>query len=244
MLEQDFTFELDGISIAFEPGQTIMEAATMAGAYIPHLCYNPEFRPRGSCKMCTVKVNGHFGTACTLPVQPGIVVENDTPELMLMRRRVVQMLFVEGNHYCMFCEKSGNCQLQAVAYHVGMQDMHFPLFYPQRNIDASHPEMLLERDRCIQCEQCVRASHEIDHKDVFGLAGRSMQTRLVINSESGLLGDSNFSASDRAAHVCPTGALIPKRQAYPLPIGQRLYDQRDIATVGHLQPDAPETDHG
>lgn len=244
MQENDFTFVIDGNSVSFEPGQTIMEAATQAGLYIPHLCYNPEFRPRGSCKLCTVKVNGHFGTACTLPVQAGYQVENDTPELMEMRRKVVQMLFVEGNHYCPFCEKSGNCQLQAVAYYVGMTDMHFPMFYPHRNIDASHPDMLLDRDRCIQCELCVRASHDVDHKDVFGLAGRSMQTHLVINSESGLLGDSDFSINDQAAHVCPTGALIPKSQAYPLPIGERLYDRQDISVVGHHQPATEDKDHG
>ncbi|WP_051278978.1 2Fe-2S iron-sulfur cluster-binding protein [Chitinilyticum aquatile] len=232
----DFTFVLDGENIPFEPGQTIMEAATQAGVYIPHLCYHEEYRPRGSCKLCTVKINGHFGTACTMPVQPGMQVDNDTDELTAMRRRVVQMLFVEGNHYCPFCEKSGNCQLQAVAYHVGMQDSHYPHFYPLRNVDASHPDMLLDRDRCIQCELCVRASRETDGKAVFGLSGRGTRTQLVVNSESGLLGDSDFSITDFAARICPTGALIPKREGYPLPIGARLYDAKDIARVGHRQP--------
>ncbi|QLG87900.1 (2Fe-2S)-binding protein [Chitinibacter bivalviorum] len=236
----DFTFVLDGENIRFEPGQTIMEAASQAGAYIPHLCYHPEYRPRGSCKLCTVKINGHFGTACTLPVQPGMQVENDTDELNLMRRRVVQMLFIEGNHYCPFCEKSGNCQLQALAYHVGMQDSHFPHFFSLRQIDASHPEMLLDRDRCIQCELCVRASRETDKKSIFGLAGRSTSTNLVINSESGLLGDTDFSIHDFAAHICPTGALIPKREGYPIPIGERLYDHQDISAVGHLHPNAAQ----
>ncbi|WP_410498477.1 2Fe-2S iron-sulfur cluster-binding protein [Chitinibacter sp. S2-10] len=237
MESNDFTFVLDGENIHFEPGQTIMEAASHAGVYIPHLCYHPEFKPRGSCKLCTVKINGYFGTACTLPVQPGMQVESDCDEVNLMRRRVVQMLFIEGNHYCPFCEKSGNCQLQAVAYHVGMLDSHFPHFYPLRQIDASHPDMLLDRDRCIQCELCVRASRETDQKNIFGLAGRSTHTHLVVNSESGLLGDTDFSINDFAAHICPTGALIPKTQAFNIPIGRRIYDEQDIAKVGHLQPD-------
>ena len=52
------TFTLDGKGIPFESGQTILQAATRAGVFIPHLCYHPDFKPHGSCKLCTVKVNG------------------------------------------------------------------------------------------------------------------------------------------------------------------------------------------
>ncbi|MBV8046491.1 MAG: (2Fe-2S)-binding protein [Paludibacterium sp.] len=224
MQESEFSFELDGTDLPFEPGQSIMEAATQAGVYIPHLCHHPDLRRNGSCKLCTVKVNGRFGSACALPAQAGCTVESNTSELQEMRRQIVQMLFVEGNHYCPFCEKSGNCQLQVVAYHVGMVDMHFPPFNTARQLDASHREMLLDRDRCIQCARCVRASQDLDKKNIFGLAGRGMNIRLVVNSDSGLLGDTDFSSADHAAQVCPTGALIRKDQAYPCPIGSRLYD--------------------
>ena len=238
-----FTITVDGVEVGFEPGQTIMEAAHTAGVYIPHLCSNPEFRPHGSCKLCTVKVNGRYATACSLPAAEGMVVENDTETLQADRRRLVQMLFVEGNHYCAFCEKSGNCQLQAVAYYVGMHDSHFAHFYPRRQLDASHPDVILDRDRCIQCEMCVRASRDADHKNVFGLAGRGMRTRLVVNSESGLLKDTDLAATDVAVHVCPTGAILVKRRGYRTPIGQRLYDRHSIAVVGHQQPEAAGNGH-
>ena len=223
-----FTITVDGVEIGFEPGQTILEAAHTAHVYIPHLCSNPEFHPHGSCKLCTVKVNGRYATACTLPAVEGMVVENLTDELQADRRRLVQMLFVEGNHYCPFCGKSGNCQLQAVAYFVGMHDSHFAHFYPRRALDASHPDVVLDRDRCIQCEMCVRASRDVDGKNVFGLAGRGMRTRLVVNSESGLLKDTDLAITDVATHVCPTGAIMPKKGAYQLPIGQRRYDHESI----------------
>lgn len=230
---QDFIFYLDGHEIPFEPGQTIMEAASAAGIYIPHLCFHPEFRPHGSCKLCTVKVNGKMATACSLPVQNGMQVENCSEEVQLLRRRLLQMIFVEGNHQCPFCEKSGNCQLQALAYFTGMTDSHFAHFFPRREVDASHPNVLLDRDRCIQCELCVRASRELDHKNVFGLAGRGMRTHLVINSESGLLGDSDLAATDVAVQICPVGALLVKRRGYQQAIGERRYDQADIAEAGH-----------
>jgi len=86
--------------------------------------------PHGSCKLCTVKVNGRICSACTFPAMEGQDVLNNTKELTDDRQKITQMLFVEGNHFCPSCEKTGNCQLQAVAYHLNMLDNHFPLFYP------------------------------------------------------------------------------------------------------------------
>lgn len=232
----ELSITIDGVEVPFEPGQSIMDAAMDAGVYIPHLCHNPDFKPHGSCKLCTVKVNGRYATACTTPAANGMQVANITDEIQNDRRRLTQMLFVEGNHYCSFCEKSGNCQLQAVAYFVGMQETYFRHFFPRRELDASHPDVILDRDRCIQCELCVRASREVDGKNVFGLGGRGMRTRLVVNSESGLLKDTDITKDDRAVHVCPTGAILLKHVGYQVPIGERLYDKQNIAEVGHRQP--------
>jgi len=223
------TISLDGVQIPFQDGDTIMEAATRAGVYIPHLCHHPEFEPHGSCKLCTVKVNGRNCSACTFPAADGQQVLNDTEELNGARRTITQLLFVEGNHFCPSCEKSGNCQLQAVAYFLNMLDPHFPLFYPHRQPDASHPEILLDRDRCILCELCVRASREVDGKNVFGLAGRGIDTHLVVNSASGLLGDSAMAATDKAAQVCPVGAILVKGHGFEKPIGERQFDRQDVS---------------
>jgi len=143
------TITIDGKVIPFEDGQTIMDAAMAAGVYIPHLCHQPEFTPHGSCKLCTVKVNGRNCSACTYPAMDGQEVLNETQELIDDRKRITQMLFVEGNHLCPGCEKTGNCQLQAVAYHLNMLDNHFPAFYPEREVDASHPEVMIDHNRCI-----------------------------------------------------------------------------------------------
>lgn len=222
------TFTLDGVEVPFESGQTIMNAALAAGHYIPHLCHHPEFKPHGSCKVCTVRADGWLTASCTTPAKKGGVVESNVPDIQEARRNIVQMLFIEGNHYCPFCEKSGNCQLQAVAYHVGMEDNHYPMLTPQRELDASHPEVLLDRDRCIQCTLCERASRDVDGKQVFGLSGRGLDTYLCINSESGLLKDTAIAADDRAVAICPTGALLPKRRGYVIPIGERRFDNQDI----------------
>ena len=225
------TFVLDGKVIPFEEGETIMEAASAAGVYIPHLCHHPEFKPHGSCKLCTVSIGGRLGAACTNKAAEGMKVESETAALNADRLALTQMLFVEGNHVCPSCEKSGNCQLQAVAYHLGMLTPHFPHFYPARDVDASHPDVMLERNRYILCELCVRASRDIDGKNVFGIGGRGIKARLIVNSASGRLADTDMSVTDRAAEVCPTGAIIRKRHGFTIPIGKRLYDHHDIAEV-------------
>lgn len=222
-------FMLDGVAVDFIPGETILSAARRQGRYIPHLCWHPDFDPQGSCRLCIVKVNGRSGSACTLRASAGTVVESDTDELNDQRRTLLQMLFVEGNHFCPACEKSGNCLLQVTAYEMNMQDVRFEEFYPQRPVDASHPDILLDFNRCILCELCVRASHEVDHKDLFAIAGYGIGTHLVINSESGQLGDTNMALSDRAADICPVGAILPKRRGFVTPIGQRRYDLHRVS---------------
>ncbi|RTL52659.1 MAG: 2Fe-2S iron-sulfur cluster binding domain-containing protein [Rhodocyclaceae bacterium] len=231
------TFVLDGEDIPFTPGQTLMQAAKAAGKYIPHLCWHPDFVAHGSCKLCTVKIDGgRYGAACTLQAAPGLQVENRTEDLDDKRRTLLQMLFVEGNHFCPSCEKSGNCVLQATAYELGMLTPHFDHFYPDRPVDASHPDTLLDFNRCIQCELCVRASRDVDGKNVFALAGRGIGSHLIVNSPSGQLADSNFSAADRAASVCPVGVILPKRVGFAVPIGERIYDPAPISAVEDEQP--------
>jgi [NiFe] hydrogenase diaphorase moiety small subunit len=223
------TFWLDDHEIPFREGQTILEAALAAGHYLPHLCWRPELEPHSSCRLCTVQISGRPFAACTQPALKGQRVEGDTPDLNALRRAVTQLLFVEGNHYCPACERSGGCKLQAVAYFLGMQDSHFPHQFPVRERDSSHPDVNLDRDRCIRCEICVRASRDLDGKNVFAIHGRGIDSHLAVNSPSGLLKDSVLAPEDQAVRLCPTGALTVKRVGFALPIGARPYDHESIA---------------
>jgi len=232
--ETQNTFRLDGIAIEFSAGDTLMDAALRAGAYIPHLCHNPEFTPHGSCRVCLVDIGGRQVSACTQPAAAGLEVDNSSDTIVTARRHLLQMLFVEGNHVCPGCEKSGACQLQAVAYYTGMLAPHYTHFFPRRAVDASHPDTAIDFNRCILCELCVRASHDIDHKDVFSIGGRGLRSHLTINSSSGKLGDSTFAVTDKAARVCPVGAILPKHRGYKQPIGERLYDRQPINIVGDV----------
>jgi [NiFe] hydrogenase diaphorase moiety small subunit len=223
------SFMLDGAAIPFAVGETIIAAATRAGHYIPHLCWSPEFAPHGSCRICTVKVDGRPGAACTLQAASGLKVESNTEELNAQRKILLQMLFVEGNHFCPSCEKSGNCLLQATAYEMDMEGPHFEEFYPDRPVDASHADILLDFNRCILCELCVKASRDVDAKHVFAIGGHGSSTHLLVNSASGKLADTPMTLDDRAASVCPVGVILPKRRGFAIPIGERRFDKQSVS---------------
>jgi [NiFe] hydrogenase diaphorase moiety small subunit len=108
-MSDTITLTIDGVTVEALPGQTILEAADQAGIYIPRLCHQSGLKHQASCRVCTCTVNGRPQAACSFPVAEGMVVENDTEELRAHRRNLIDMLFVEGNHYCPFCERSGSC---------------------------------------------------------------------------------------------------------------------------------------
>ena len=230
MDEPSLSFLLDGDEIPFSPGETVLEAATRAGRHVPHLCWAPGFAPHGSCRVCLVKLGTRTVAACSTRAEAGMAVTLADEALAAQRKAVLQMLFVEGNHFCPSCEKSGHCRLQATAYADGIEGPHFEEFYPDRPLDASHPELLLDFNRCILCELCVRASHERDGKAVFALGGHGTGTHLVVNSPSGRLADSDVHPDDAAVAICPVGVILKKRQGFVVPIGQRPYDRAPIST--------------
>jgi len=223
------TFTIDDTEIQAEKGQTIMEAADAAGVYIPRLCAFKGLSPHGSCRVCTVLVNGRPQPACVQPVAEGIVVDASSEKITNMRKKIVEMLFVEGNHVCMFCEKSGNCELQAMAYRLGITAPTLPYLYPNREVDASHPDSLIDRNRCILCGRCVRASRDLDGKSVFGFVGRSIKKRIAVNATA-RLADTNLDIADKAVNVCPVGAILRKGVGYKVPVGERLYDKQPIGS--------------
>jgi [NiFe] hydrogenase diaphorase moiety small subunit len=224
----EIKLKIDGKQITARAGETILDAADNNGVYIPRLCAHPELKPWGSCRVCMVKVNGRAQAACTQPVTAGAVVENNTPELLNIRRTLIEMLFVEGNHFCPTCEKSGNCELQAMAYRHGISSPRFPYMFPKRELDATHPDILIERNRCILCARCIRASQELDGKHVFDFAGRGAHKHIVVDAET--LANTDAAITDKALDVCPVGSLMKKRVGFATPVGRRKYDNTPIGS--------------
>ncbi len=201
-----------------------------AGIYIPRLCAKADLEPFGACRVCTVIVDGRPKTACTFPDSDGQVVEVETEELKEIRRDIIDMLFVEGNHWCMFCEASGNCELQALAYRFGIATPKYPYQFPKdRGLDMTHPDIWIDQDRCILCARCVRASRDLDGKHVFDFVGRGTEKRIAVNAEARLKG-TDADVTDKAIEVCPVGALMRKGTGCKVPVGKRQYDKAPIGS--------------
>lgn len=217
---------LNGVVIHAKDGQTIVEAARENGTYIPTLCDFKSLPPAGTCRMCTVQVGGRTVSGCTTPVTNGMVVESENPELADLRRGIIEMLFVEGNHMCPSCEKSGDCELQALAYRYRMDVPRFPFSFTDRSIDASLPHLILEHNRCIQCLRCVRGVKARGGQDIFGFRNRGREIRITVDTTvpDALSDDTAI----RAEAICPVGALIRKGPHYLTPIGQRRFDLTPI----------------
>ncbi len=228
-MSEVFSFHIDGVEVQARPGQTILEAADAAGIYIPRLCDVEGLRHQGGCRVCTVKSAGRAVSACTEPAAPRLEVENDTPARNRVRRDLVEMLFHEGNHLCPICEKSGNCELQAMAYRLEMTaPTRFPWLEPCRDLDASHPEIALDTNRCISCGRCIRASQDQDGKGIFGYVGRGIHRRVAVNGTN--LAATDAAPTDHAMAVCPVGCILLKGVGFSVPIGARRFDH---GLIGH-----------
>jgi [NiFe] hydrogenase diaphorase moiety small subunit len=224
----DIHFTIDGKPCVARPGQTIVEAANANGVWIPVLCRYEGLKPAGSCRICTVRVAGRFMAACTQPVTEGMAVENEVPDLEDMRKALVEMLFVEGNHFCPSCEKSGNCELQALGYRYRLTAPRFPYLWPGRAIDAGSPFLMLEHNRCIQCRRCVQAVKAKDGRKVFAAVERG--GRVSIEVDGKLAAKLSEEEARKAMELCPVGAILKKRTGFAVPIGKRKYDHEPIGS--------------
>lgn len=224
----EIRFTIDGRPCVAKPGQTIVEAAKANGVYIPILCHFEGLKPVGSCRICTVRVNGRYMAACTQPVSEGMAVENTAPDLEDMRKALIEMLFVEGNHMCPTCEKSGNCQLQALAYRYQILVPRFPYQFPDRRIEAVSPKILLEHNRCIQCLRCVRSVHAKDGRKVFAQQSRSKKRKIDVDAK--LAAELSDEAARKAMDICPVGSILMKEVGFAVPIGERQFDREPIGS--------------
>ena len=207
---------INDIPLEVEAGTTVLEAAKRAGISIPTLCNHPKLTPYGSCRLCLVQVQGArtLQTSCALPAAEGMVVQTETEAVKKARQFVLSMLFSERNHFCMYCQETdGDCDLQQAAYHEGLT--HWPITpaYLPFGVDASHPDFILDNNRCILCRRCVRTCDELVGNATLGFEERGSSAYLV--ADYGVpLGQSSCISCGNCVQMCPTGALIDRQSAY------------------------------
>lgn len=227
-MNQLIEFKIDGVECMGQKGQYITQAARDNKIYIPTLCNIPGLKPRGACRICSVRVNGKLMTACTTPIVEGMDIQSKSADIEDLRKSIIELLFTEGNHFCPACERSGNCELQALGYRYKMLVPRFKFQFTDRAIEASHPKLIKDHDRCILCKRCIRAIKDETGHSLFAFAKRGHNVEIKI--------DTRFSKNmtDQQAHdaadICPVGAILVKEKGFEVPIGQRKYDHKAIGS--------------
>jgi len=206
---------INGQEITAAGGQTVLEAAAAAGIEIPTLCHHPALKPIGACRVCLVEVKGQrtLQPACTFPIAPRMVIQTESPKVVAARKFVLELIFSERNHFCMFCEMSGDCELQKLGYRYGLDHWMYPTYTQSFPVDASAPDFLLDHNRCVLCRRCIRACSELAANHTLDLRQRGALTMLTADMNAGL-GQSSCIACGVCLDVCPTGALVDKRSAF------------------------------
>ena len=148
---------LNGKGVHFEKGNTILQVAKDNGVYIPSLCYHPKTGPLSKCRVCVVEVEGMRGlqTACSVIATDGMVVQTETDEIREARNMMVNLLLSNGQHNCLSCEANGQCELQDVAYYLGIEMPKFIIEAETPEVDESSEMIVIDHRKCIQCGRCI-----------------------------------------------------------------------------------------
>jgi formate dehydrogenase major subunit len=210
-----FAIYINGQEVQAEEGQTVLQAAQAAGIHIPTLCHHPMLSSFGGCRMCLVEVEprGQLHPACTFPVAPGLRVHTHSEKVLKAREFVLQWLFSERGHYCMYCAASGECELQKLAYEHGIDHWLYGRPDERYPIDASRKYFLMDHNRCVLCRRCVRACAEISAVHTLGVGERGARSIIVADLDVPF-GESTCISCGTCLQVCPVGALIDRRSAY------------------------------
>jgi iron-only hydrogenase group A len=208
---------IDDTPLTVDPGTTILEAAEQLGIRIPRLCYHPDLSLMGSCRVCIVDVKGmgFYMAACSSQVWEGMEVQTNSPEIRQARRDIVELLLDNHPRDCQTCERDGNCELQNLAYSLGVRARHFEGKRKRFPIELSSHSVVRDSEKCVLCGRCVRVCSEIQGVNNLSQHGRGFHT-VVAPAYEANMDDSVCIQCGQCINVCPTAAFIEKRSAGPV----------------------------
>ena len=206
------TLTINGKKVEAKQNTSILSAARSAGIYIPTLCYHPDLRAEGACRLCLVEATGARGlvASCVYPVADGMVVGTNTPKVRAARKMVIELLLANHPKDCLSCQKSMDCELQKIAADLGVRKIRFEGGEMKvHTIDDSNPSLVRDQEKCILCGRCIRACADIQGMNVYSFASRGFHTLVSTAFEQGLEKVS-CTYCGQCANYCPTGAIVEK----------------------------------
>lgn len=205
------TLTIDGETVSVPEGTTIMNAAEELDIHIPRLCYHPDLSLAGSCRVCIVEVKGidFFVTSCCWKVSEGMEVQSSSPEIRRARRDIVELLLDNHTMDCQTCARDTNCELQSLAYSLGVRERFFEGKRKDFEIDDSSLSIIRNPQKCILCGRCVRVCSEV--QGVHNLSQHSRGFNTVVGpAHMAKMDESSCIQCGQCVNVCPTAALMEK----------------------------------
>lgn len=197
---------IDGQTIEVAEGTTILRAAGQAGIEIPHLCYHPAFPPEGSCRLCLVEIEGapKLELSCSTVVREGMVIKTQSEKVREARRSVLEFLLAEHPLDCPICDKAGDCKLQDYYEAYGLFESEFRETKEKKDkLVRLGRNLILDRERCIQCTRCVRFLLEVTKTGELGIFERGIHSIVGFYDDQPV----NNNYSGNLAEICPVGAI-------------------------------------
>lgn len=202
---------IDDIPVSVVEGTTIMEAADKIGAHVPRLCYHPFLSTEGACRICVVEVEGNrnYQPACATALQEGMKIKTNTPDIRQTRRDLVELLLDNHPKNCLTCERNGNCELQNLAYKLGVRERLYEGKRKTHPIEDSSVSVVRDAEKCILCRRCVRVCSEIQGVHNLSQMYRGVNT-LVSPAFEAPMDDSVCIKCGQCINGCPTAAFMEK----------------------------------
>jgi len=208
-----FELEINGIPVSVEPGTTILDAAHQVGVKIPKLCFHSDLDAWAACGICVVKVEGSpkMLRACATQAGPGMKVITHDPEIVQVRRTVLELILSTHPNDCLQCGRNGNCELQTLAEEFGIRDVPYEKRVAEIPVDNSTGSIVLNPEKCIKCGRCALVCQ--DMQDVWALEfiGRGENTRIAPAADVTLNESPCIKCGQCSAH-CPVGAIYENDQ--------------------------------
>ena len=203
------TFQLNGREVSGLKGEPILEVARREGIEIPHLCYKPGLEAVGNCRACMVEIAGErtLAPSCCRAATLGMKVTTDSERALKSQTMVLELLqsdMPEADH-------TRHNEVDLWSAKLGLGKPRFAA-RAQPAQDLSHPAIAVNLDACIQCTRCLRACRDEQVNDVIGLAFRGEHAKIVFDMDDPM-GASTCVACGECVQACPTGALMPARDA-------------------------------
>lgn len=198
---------IDSRQIPIEGEKNILSVIRKAGINLPTFCYHSELSIYGACRMCVVEDDrGRIFASCSEQPRPGMVIQTNTKKLQKYRKLIIELLLSSHCRDCTVCRKNGSCELQSLAYRVGVHAVRFLNNKKELPLDMSSPSIVRDPNKCILCGDCVRTCSEIQGVGAldFAYRGSKMQVMPAFDKK---LADTDCVGCGQCRVVCPTAAI-------------------------------------